>query len=63
MSTLKPGSWSYAEEFVGEPELYQQARAQGLQLGATPVGTGAGAPARIVPFVAGFGRSRLRLGE
>lgn len=48
MSTLKPGSWSYAEEFVGEPELYQQARAQGLQLGATPVGTGAGALLRFL---------------
>ena len=31
MSTLKPGSWSYAEEFVPEPELYQLARSRGAQ--------------------------------
>ncbi|MBP6995269.1 MAG: O-methyltransferase [Phycicoccus sp.] len=48
MSTLKPGSWSYAEEFVPEPELYQLARSRGLQFGAVPVGTGSGAMLRFL---------------
>ena len=48
MSTLKPGSWSYAEEFVPEPEISQQARERGLQLGAVPVGTGSGATLRFL---------------
>ena len=39
MSTLKPASWSYAEDFVPEPEVMEQARARGLAFGAaTPVG-------------------------
>ena len=41
MSTLKPASWSYAEDFVPEPEAMEQARARGMAFGAaTPVGTG-----------------------
>ena len=49
MSTLKPASWSYAEEFVPEPEVVEGARRRGLELGAaTPVGTGAGAALRVL---------------
>ncbi|GAA4411985.1 O-methyltransferase [Fodinibacter luteus] len=49
MSTLKPASWTYAEEFVPEPEVVEAARRRGLELGdATPVGTGAGAVLRFV---------------
>lgn len=49
MSTLKPASWTYAEEFVPEPEVIEAARRRGLEFGdATPVGTGAGAMLRVV---------------
>jgi predicted O-methyltransferase YrrM len=49
MSTLKPASWSYAEEFVPEPEVIEAARRRGMELGAaTPVGTGAGATLRFL---------------
>ncbi len=49
MSTLKPASWSYAEEFVTEPEVIEDARRRGLEFGdATPVGTGAGAVLRFM---------------
>ncbi|MGL4174984.1 MAG: O-methyltransferase [Dermatophilaceae bacterium] len=44
MSLMKPASWSYAEEFVPEPEVVETARRRGVEFGhATPVGTGAGA--------------------
>ena len=49
MSALKPASWSYAEEFVPEPEIVEAARRRGVELGeATPVGTGAGAALRFL---------------
>lgn len=49
MSALKPASWSYAEEFVPEPEVVEDARRRGLEFGdASPVGTGAGAALRFV---------------
>ncbi len=48
MSTLKPASWSYAEEFVAEPEVAEAARRRGLALEAVPVGTGAGAALRVL---------------
>jgi predicted O-methyltransferase YrrM len=49
MSALKPASWSYAEEFVPEPEVVENARRRGLEFGdASPVGTGAGAALRFV---------------
>ena len=49
MSTLKPASWSYAEDFVPEPEVMDRARARGLAFeGAPPVGTGAGATLRLL---------------
>ncbi len=49
MSTLKPASWSYAEEFVPEPEVVEAARRRGVEFGdASPVGTGAGAVLRFV---------------
>lgn len=49
MSTLKPASWSYAEEFVPEPEVAEAARRRGVEFGdASPVGTGAGAVLRFV---------------
>jgi predicted O-methyltransferase YrrM len=49
MSTMKPASWAYAEEFVSEPEVIEQARHRGVELGAaTPVGSGAGAVLRML---------------
>ena len=49
MSALKPASWSYAEEFVPEPEVVEAARRRGVEFGdASPVGTGAGAALRFV---------------
>lgn len=49
MSTLKPASWSYAEEFVPEAEAIEEARRRAVEIGgATPVGTGAGAALRML---------------
>lgn len=49
MNGMKPASWSYAEEFVPEPEVIERARRRGLELGAaTPVGPGAGALLRFL---------------
>ncbi len=49
MSQLKPASWSYAEQFLPEPEVVETARRRGLEFGdASPVGTGAGAVLRFV---------------
>src|SRR6188508_2005139 len=49
MSQLKPASWSYAEEFVPEPEVVEAARRRGVEFGdASPVGTGAGAALRFI---------------
>lgn len=54
MSTLKPASWSYAEDFVPEPEAMERARARGLAFdAATPVGTGAGATLRVLAAAIG----------
>ncbi len=48
-STMRPASWSYAEEFVPEPEVIDAARRRGVELGAAvPVGTGAGAALRML---------------
>lgn len=48
MSSLKPASWSYAEDFVPQTEVMQSARARGSDFGAQPVGTGAGAALRLL---------------
>ena len=49
MSTLKPASWSYAEEFVPEAEATEEARRRAVEIGgAKPVGTGAGAALRML---------------
>lgn len=53
MSTLSAASWSYAEEFVVEPEVTEEARRRGMELGAaTPVGVGAGATLRMLAAAA-----------
>jgi predicted O-methyltransferase YrrM len=54
MSGMKPASWSYAEEFVPEPEVVEAARRRGVELGtAPPVGTGAGAVLRLLAAAVG----------
>jgi predicted O-methyltransferase YrrM len=54
MSTLRPASWSYAEEFVPEGDVVDAARRRGIELGAaTPVGTGAGAALRVLAAAVG----------
>lgn len=53
MSAQKPASWTYAEEFVPEGEVTEAARRRGAELGATPVGTGAGAALRLLAAAVG----------
>ena len=48
MSAQKPASWAYAEEFVTENEVIESARRRGEELGATPVGNGAGVLLRLL---------------
>jgi predicted O-methyltransferase YrrM len=48
MSAQKPASWAYAEEFVTEDEVVEQARRRGEELGAVPVGNGAGVLLRLL---------------
>jgi predicted O-methyltransferase YrrM len=48
MSAQKPASWAYAEEFVAENEVIEQARRRGEELGAIPVGNGAGVLLRLL---------------
>jgi predicted O-methyltransferase YrrM len=48
MSAQKPASWAYAEEFVAESEVIESARRRGEELGAVPVGNGAGVLLRLL---------------
>ena len=48
MSTQKPASWAYAEEFVTEDPVAERARERGQQLGCTPVLPGAAAALRLL---------------
>jgi predicted O-methyltransferase YrrM len=48
MSAQKPASWAYAEGFIPESEVVEAARLHGSELGATPVGPGAGAVLRLL---------------
>jgi predicted O-methyltransferase YrrM len=43
VAPLKPASWTYAEEFVAEDEILAKARAHSEEVGATAIGSGAGA--------------------
>lgn len=53
MSAQKAASWSYAEDFMPEDEIAELARQHGSELGATPVGTGAGAALRLLAAASG----------
>lgn len=58
---MRPGTWTYAEEFVTEPDIIEQARHRGEELGCTPVGTGTGAALRMLAASAGA-RSVIEIG-
>ncbi len=53
MSAQKPATWAYAEEFVAETEVIEQARLRGEELGCTPVLPGVGAALRLLAATAG----------
>ena len=48
MTSMRPGTWTYAEEFTVEPEHMERARSRGDELGCVPVGTGTGAALRML---------------
>lgn len=48
MTSFKPASWAYAEDFAYEPQHIEAARIQGEHLGATPVTSAAGAALRML---------------
>ena len=48
---LKPASWTYAEEFVGEDEVLTAARARAKEVGVSPIGPGGGAALRFLTSV------------
>lgn len=58
---MRPGTWTYAEEFVPEPEIIERARMRGEELGAVPVGTGTGAALRMLA-AANRSRSVVEIG-
>ncbi|NNG39164.1 O-methyltransferase [Flexivirga sp. ID2601S] len=53
MSSMRPATWGYAEEFVPEPEIVEQARRRGEELGATPIGAGTGPALRMLAAAVG----------
>ena len=48
VAPMKPASWTYAEEYVAEDEVLAKARAHSEEVGATAVGSGAGAALRLL---------------
>ena len=48
VAPMKPASWTYAEEYVAEDEILAKARAHSEEVGATAVGSGAGAALRLL---------------
>ena len=48
---LKPASWTYAEEYVGEDDVLAAARARAQEVGVSPIGTGGGAALRFLAAV------------
>lgn len=53
MSSQKVAAWAYAEEFVAPSEHVEAAAARGEQLGAAPLGKGAGATLQVLAAAAG----------
>ncbi|HEY7718309.1 MAG TPA: O-methyltransferase [Pedococcus sp.] len=61
MTSQKPASWAYAEEFVPEAPVVEEARRRGEELGAPPVGNGAGVVLRLLA-AASKARSVIEVG-
>lgn len=62
MSAVKPASWTYAEEFVAEPDVVETARRAGIELEARPIGVGGGAALRMLAAAAGA-RAVMEIGS
>jgi predicted O-methyltransferase YrrM len=45
---LKPASWTYAEQYVGEDDVLIAARARAQEVGVSPIGSGGGAMLRFL---------------
>jgi len=58
---LKPTSWAYAEEYVGEDEVLAAARSRAKEVGVTPIGPGGGATLRFLAAVT-EARSAVEIG-
>jgi predicted O-methyltransferase YrrM len=50
---LKPASWTYAEQYVGEDDVLTQARARAEEVGVRPIGSGGGSALRFLAAVIG----------
>lgn len=61
MSGQKPASWAYAESFVVEGEVVEQARSRAAELGCTAVLPGAGSALRLLAATLGA-RSVVEIG-
>jgi predicted O-methyltransferase YrrM len=48
---LKPASWTYAEEYVGEDDVLTAARSRAKEVGVVPIGPGGGATLRFLASV------------
>ncbi|HYO41481.1 MAG TPA: O-methyltransferase [Nocardioidaceae bacterium] len=48
---LKPASWAYAEDYLGEDEVLAAARARAQEVGVSPIGSGGGAALRFLASV------------
>ena len=48
MTSIKPASWTYAEEFVPESEIHERARLRGAEMGASAVAPGTGPALRML---------------
>jgi predicted O-methyltransferase YrrM len=51
VASVKPVSWSYAEEHVAEDEVLANARARAQEVGVVPIGSGGGAALRFLAAV------------
>jgi len=45
---MKPASWTYAEEFIGEDDVLTAARGRAKEVGVAPIGSGGGAVLRFL---------------
>lgn len=61
MSTMRPTTWAYAEEFPDEPEAIEAARLRGDELGCTPVHPSVGAALSVIAAAAAA-RSVVEIG-